>query len=195
MKDWIAHWGYLAVLLGTSLEGEAILLLAGLLAQDGYLRLDLVMLCGFVGSVGADQAWFWVGRRYGRRWIERHPGRAVGLRRVTALLDRWGAGYVLIFRFLYGLRTISPIAIGLTSIAATRFTLLNVAAAALWSVVVSGLGYLCGGAIEGFLQSLGPWQRAAATIGMIGLVVAVLFVLEWRFLRAQGPAEPPGDGR
>jgi membrane protein DedA with SNARE-associated domain len=186
MKDLIVQWGYLAVLLGTSLEGEAILLLAGIAARDGYLRLDLVILCGFVGSVASDQAWFWVGRRFGRSWIERHPAKTGAIKRVTRLLDRWGTGYVLIFRFLYGLRTISPIAIGLSSIPALRFACLNLVAAAIWSTIVSGLGYICGEAIQSFFHSLEPWQRGLAAVGMILLVVSCLFALERLLLRGQG---------
>jgi membrane protein DedA with SNARE-associated domain len=190
MQDLIIQWGYLAVLLGTGLEGEAILLLAGVAAHDGYLRLDLVILCGFAGSVASDQAWFWVGRSFGRRWLARHPTKTAGIRRVTGLLDRWGTGYVLVFRFLYGLRTISPIAIGLSSIPALRFACLNIVAAALWSAIVSGLGYLSGEAISSFLHSMKPWQRGLVAGGIILLVVGCLFLLERRFLRGQ--VQPQG---
>jgi membrane protein DedA with SNARE-associated domain len=126
-----------------------------------------------------------MGRRFGRRWIERHPNKTVRIRRVAKLLDRWGTGYVLIFRFLYGLRTISPIAIGLTTIGVLQFTFLNIVAAALWSAVISGLGFVCGEAIETFLHSMQPWQQILAAVGMVMLVVGCLFTLEQRFLRGQ----------
>ena len=68
--------------------------------------------------------------------MERHPGGAVDAERVARLLDRWGNWFVLSFRFLYGLRTISPVAIGLSSIpAAYRFTLLNAISAMVWAGV------------------------------------------------------------
>jgi membrane protein DedA with SNARE-associated domain len=189
MAEWIEQWGYLAVLIGTSLEGEAILLVAGIFARDGYLRLDLVMLCGFLGSVSADQAWFWVARRFGQAWLKRHPDKAAPIRRVGTLLDRWGSFYVLIFRFLYGLRTISPIAIGFSTIAPLRFAILNFIAAAVWSIAVSGLGYVCGDAIESTLHSVPPWQRALLAIAFVLSLLGCLSWLERRYLRRQLPPE------
>ena len=46
----IDQFGYWAILAGTFLEGETILVLAGFAAHQGYLRLDLVILAAFIGS-------------------------------------------------------------------------------------------------------------------------------------------------
>ena len=44
----LQKFGYLAVFLGTFLEGETILVMAGFFAERGYLRLPLVVVtaCG-----------------------------------------------------------------------------------------------------------------------------------------------------
>ena len=63
----IDSYGYLAVAIGTFLEGETILALGGLAAHRGYLSFrDVVivaLLCGFAG----DQFFFFLGRYHGDR--------------------------------------------------------------------------------------------------------------------------------
>lgn len=189
MDDFLAHWGYLAVLVGTFLEGETVPVLAGFAAHQGFLRLDLVMACAFTGSVIGDQTWFWVGRRFGRRWMERHPGRATDAERVARLLDRWGGWFVLSFRFLYGLRAISPVAIGLSSIPVYRFAILNVVSAMVWSITVGGVGYLFGNAVESILGRLTQWEHRIMAAGAVALVLFVIHrLVRRRTLRQNGGA-------
>ena len=46
--SFIRNYGYWALLVGTFLEGETILILGGLSAQLGYLDLSLVMVVAFI---------------------------------------------------------------------------------------------------------------------------------------------------
>ncbi len=186
MKELIGQWGYLAVLIGAILEGESVLLLGGFAAHQGYLRLDLVMASAFFGSVCGDQACFWIGRRFGRRWIERHPDKVPVIGRVARLLNRWGTWYVLSFRFLYGLRTVSPIAIGLTSISVLRFTVLNLIAAAIWAAAGSIAGYEFGDALEA--GGLRMWEyRALAIVGIALATYTFYRLVRWYVWRRVPP--------
>ncbi len=54
----IENYEYAAILIGTFLEGETILVLAGLAAHQGYLVLTWVILAAFLGSLGGDQLFF-----------------------------------------------------------------------------------------------------------------------------------------
>lgn len=174
MEHLIAEYGYWAVLAGTFFEGETVPVLAGFAAHEGMLRLDLVMLCAFIGSFTGDQVWFWVGRRYGKTWLAKHPKSAVAAERVGRLLDRWGDLFVLSFRFLYGLRAVSPIAIALSSISVIRFAALNLVSAAVWAVAVGSLGYVFGQAIEGMMGRLKVWEHRILAALAIALVIFVV---------------------
>lgn len=193
MEHLIADWGYLAVLVGTFFEGETVLVLGGFAAHQGFLRLDLVIAAAFAGSFCGDQAWFWLGRRFGRRWLERHPGKAPAIERGTRLLDRWGAWFILSFRFLYGLRSISPVAIGLSSIPALRFAALNLIAALLWAVAVGWLGYACGDVLEGVLGRLRMWEHLfIAALAIAALLFGLHRLVCWLLRRRRGGrASPP----
>ena len=62
VAEWIQQYGYVAVLLGTFVEGESIALLGGFLAHGELLDLRLVMVVSFIGSFCGDQTAFWLGR-------------------------------------------------------------------------------------------------------------------------------------
>jgi len=54
----IDTYGYWAILVGTLLEGETILLLGGFAAYQGYLALPWVILAAFIGAFCGDQLFF-----------------------------------------------------------------------------------------------------------------------------------------
>jgi len=145
------HYGYAAVLLGTVLEGETILILGGFAAHQGYLQLPGVMLAAFAGSLSGDLGWFFLGRRYGQRVLLRFPRLRAGVARATDLLRRRETALLLSFRFIYGIRTVTPLAAGLSGIGTRRFLLLNALDAALWSVSIAWAGYVLG---HGFMTLL-----------------------------------------
>lgn len=145
----LEHYGYIAVLIGTFLEGEAILIMAGFAAQSGYLEVPIVMLVATVGSFSGDQCYFHYGRHYGvRHLLGRFPSLDSRVGRVIQLLDRYHLPVILSIRFLYGLRIAGPIAIGMSKISWPRFLILNLVGAIIWAVTITEAGYLFGHAFE-----------------------------------------------
>jgi membrane protein DedA with SNARE-associated domain len=155
----VQTWGYPAVFLGTVLEGETVLLLAGLAAQAGYLELQWVIATAWAGAVTGEQIWFFVGRRYGTPLLRRFPRLRPRARRVRALLKRYHQPVILSLRFLYGLRTIGPIALGMSRVPWARFTALDFAAAAVWAVVVASAGYAFGKVLTLWLGDLKKFEH------------------------------------
>lgn len=179
----VTRWGYLAVFLGTFLEGETIVLLAGLAAYQGLLDVELVTIAAFSGSYLGDQLYFFLSRRFGRPWVERRPRVRQKVDRVLRLLDRWGDLFVLVFRFLYGVRSASSIAIGISKYPAPRFAFLNGVAAALWAVAFTWIGYAFAHAIWYVLDDLEDYQNAAL-LGLLGLCLTYGLVVLVRWVQA-----------
>lgn len=170
VDELISRYGYLAILLGTFLEGETILVLGGLAAHKGLLWLPGVVACAFVGSVASDQLFFFIGRRRGAAFVARRPRLQAGLARVRGVVDRHATLLILSFRFLYGLRNVTPLALGMSRVSALRFALLNVVGAAAWSIAVGGLGWWVGSAARQLIGHLEHYElRAAAAIIATGL--------------------------
>ena len=69
LRSFVEAYGYYALLAGTFLEGETILLIGGLVAHLGYLDLPVVMLVAFIGSFSGDQLYFCIGRLKGRELL------------------------------------------------------------------------------------------------------------------------------
>lgn len=188
----IAQWGYLAVGLGTFFEGETVLLVAGAMAHRGLLSLPLVMFAAFVGSVAGDQLWFLLGRRYGRTFIAKRPRLAAHAGRVESGLKRYGTPFVLGFRFLYGLRTVTPVLLGASAYPVQRFMILNVVGAAVWALVFGLLGFTVGTGLS-HLLGRGTRVEEAVAVALVLALVLWLCVRHWRrrtLLAATPPSEP-----
>jgi len=175
METLVAHWGYLAVLLGVLVEGEAVLIAAGALAHRGDLSLPWVIAIAFVSSVIGDQGWFHVGRRFGSTYADRHPRARARLDLVRRWVARYGDLYVVAFRFLYGLRMASPIVLGAMKYSERRFTVLNAVGAALWAIVIGCVGYALGATFTLLLRRAAHFEElalgAVAIAGVLALIV------------------------
>ncbi len=174
----VQTWGYPVVFLGTLLEGETVLLLAGLAAHAGYLELPWVIATAWAGAVSGEQVWFLVGRRYGARLLRRFPRLRPRARRMRALLKRYHQPVILSLRFLYGLRTVGPIALGMSRVRWARFTALDFAAAVVWAVAVASAGYAFGHVLDLWLGDLRRFELVLALV-----VIVAGFALWWFRIR------------
>jgi membrane protein DedA with SNARE-associated domain len=170
----IASYGYLAVFIGTLLEGETILIAAGFAAQRGLLSWPVVIAVAIAGATLGDQFAFLLGRWKGNQLIERFPLLARHRPRIHDLLERYDYFFILIVRFLYGLRIAGPIILGSSKVPLLRFAMLNVAGAVLWAVLIFSIGNLFGHALEvvmGDLKQIEEWLIVAILV--TGLAIAL----------------------
>ena len=175
LPELIEKYGYVAVLLGTCLEGETILIMAGFAAHQGHLALPGVIAAAFAGSLVGDQLAFFAGRRYGDRVRARFSGLRSGIDRARALLDRRGTPLLIGFRFIYGIRIVTPLAAGMSGISPARFLLLNVLGAALWAVSVGAAGYAFGHGLELALERAHRFEgHALLVMAIVGVIAAVV---------------------
>lgn len=160
-------YGYLAVLIGCFLEGETILLLGGVAAEQGYLSLPGVIAAAFVGSMSGDQLFFYIGRRYGPGLIERKPR----LKKASVVLQDWLVKrqtlLILGFRFLYGLRSAAPFVFGASAVGRRRFALFNAGGAAIWANALGYGGYLAGRAFAGFVERFARYELEVLAVAAV----------------------------
>ncbi|MGQ0653312.1 MAG: DedA family protein [Betaproteobacteria bacterium] len=172
MEDLVSQFGYIAVFVGTFLEGETVLALAGVAAAHGFLSFAGVVAIAVCGAFLGDQVCFFVGRRYGHRMLARFPGLAAKAPRVQALLRRWDAPAVIVLRFLYGLRIAGPIVIGTCGISPWRLALFNFIGALIWAPLVAGVGYLAGYALHEWLGRLKHAQLGLLVLAVLAAAIA-----------------------
>jgi membrane protein DedA with SNARE-associated domain len=171
--------GYAVILVGTFLEGETILIMAGFAAHGGYLYLPWVVGVATAGSFMGDQLYFYLGRRYGWDILNRFPRIKPRASRVQMLLQRYHSPLILGIRFLYGLRIVGPLAIGMTSVSRIRFFSLNLLGAIVWATLIGGLGYMFGQALSLIFTDLHRYEEALLALMAI-MGVAIWIRQRWR---------------
>jgi membrane protein DedA with SNARE-associated domain len=173
--------GYWALAAGCALEGETMLVLAGLAAQRGYLDPFAVVVIAAGMAFTGDQIFFWIGRRHGAAVLARWPSIGAKAGRVHALIERYHLGVIIGVRFAYGLRIAGPILIGTSAVSALRFAVINAIGAVLWACIVGGIGWLSGAAAEtvfGDVKHLEKW---------LFLCVLVIAALAWLIHKMKRP--------
>ncbi|HYP69256.1 MAG TPA: DedA family protein [Variovorax sp.] len=176
----LADYGYFAVLAGSLLEGETILILAGFAAHQGHLSLSWVMAVAFVGGTLGDQIFYFAGRRYGDALLRRLPhAMSVNAPRIREKLLRHQAPLIIGLRFMYGLRIAGPIVIGMSNVPARRFLLFNLIGAATWAVLVVGAGYLFGHTVKRILENVEHYEWMAY-LAIVFIAVLVALAHRWR---------------
>ncbi len=169
-------YGYLAIAAGTFVEGETMAVMGGFAVHRGYLTLSLVMLATFIGGIAGDQFYFLLGRLKGKAYLERHPSWNSKVERVHRLLDRYNMLVLVGFRFVYGIRTITPFVIGMSGISTLRFIVLNGIGALIWSIMVVLLGYFFGVAVEAVFADIKRYEHMFF-IGLLccGTIFAIVY--------------------
>jgi membrane protein DedA with SNARE-associated domain len=200
LVDWLGPalepWGYVLLGLATMLEasafiglavpGEAALLFAGFLAQQGRLSLALAITVAFVGAVAGDSIGYEIGRHGGERLRRTRVGRWIGDERWDSahrLLQRHGALAVFLGRFLGVVRAMVPAVAGDARLPYLKFLLWNVLGAAAWSTATVLVGYAVGSAYTAVASWLGWGSLALVAVAVIAAIVV-------KIVRRRQPSSP-----
>lgn len=173
------EWFYVITFIWTFLEGETFVIFAGAAASQGLLHIYWLIAAAWLGSFCGDQLYFWIGRKYGHRLLKRFPRLQGGVNVALDMLHKYHVGFILSFRFIYGVRNFSSLAMGMSLISWPRFAALNFIAAGLWANAFCWMGYLLGVAFEAVLGNIAK-DFGYVMLGIFALVGVVLFFVHRR---------------
>lgn len=148
VQEFLAHYGLWALGIGAGVEGETVTVLGGIMVHRGLFDFLPAVLVASLGSFLADQTFFMIGRHFRNATYVAKVRSRPAFQRALAVFERHPIGFVFAFRFLYGLRTISPIAMGTTTLNTSTFMAINATAALVWGASFVTLGYVFGQGIE-----------------------------------------------
>ncbi len=172
----VAQYGLPAVFIGTFLEGECVIIAAGLLALNGQMGYPAAAVAAVSGAVAGDMAFFLMGQRSDSLPWRRCQWWRGGLHRAGRLLKRHERMTLVGYRFLYGLRGVVPFVLGADGFSWRRFMAYSSIGAAVWTganlVAVYGLGR-----IMHVHDQPGALSRS---IGLALVLVAVVGILRRR---------------
>jgi membrane protein DedA with SNARE-associated domain len=185
IEELIQQYGYAIIFLGSMVEGQPVMLFGGFAAHRGHLQLvPWVILAGAVGNFLSMQAWFLAGRRFGRPMVERRPHWSARIAKVQGWLERYEALLVVAIRFLFGFGSVGGVAIGMSSLGAPRFTMLNGLGALLWATTLAVAGYVLGELVE---RLLGDLEAIEKPLLIAILVITVAWIVLHHVKLHRGP--------
>jgi membrane protein DedA with SNARE-associated domain len=141
-------YGYIGLFLYSLGGGFIGIVAASVLSFMGKMDLSLSIAVAFVGNALGDVLLFWLTRYQKGMMVEnlRKHRRKVALAHV--LMKKHGDWVIFIQKFIYGLKTVVPIAIALTKYDFKKFTILNIFAAAIWALAFGLSSYYFGAVLS-----------------------------------------------
>jgi len=201
LHEFVAHYGYFAVIIlvglesaGVPLPGETALVSAAVFAGQGTLNIWGVIACAALAAIVGDNAGYWVGREFGFPLIYKYGGK-IGvdegrLKVAQYLFMRHGGKIVFFGRFIAVLRAFAAFLAGVNRLPWPRFLLFNAMGGIVWASIFGLGGYFLGLAFEHYARPVGI---AALVCAVIGAVVASRYIKEReKGLRAEAEAALPG---
>lgn len=128
-------YGYIILFFWCILEGEMALIMAGILSHATHMNLALAIFIAGLGGFTGDQIYFYIGR-HNKNYIHKklhNQRRKFAIAHI--LLQKHGWQIIFLQRYMYGLRTIIPMSIGLTRYCGRKFALINLLSAWVWAAI------------------------------------------------------------
>jgi membrane protein DedA with SNARE-associated domain len=129
----LRKYGYIILFAWGMLEGEAGLIMAGLLSHTGDMNLYIAIFVAGLGGFAGDQVYFYIGRFNKAYVYKKFRGQRRKFAFAHLLLKKHGWPIIFMQRYMYGMRTIIPISIGLTRYDARMFAFINLISAGCWA--------------------------------------------------------------
>jgi len=178
-------FGYIAVFIGTFLEGETILVMAGFFAERKYMTLPGVIVVAASGAFLGHCFWFWLGRTKGVRLLERFPKMQKHFGKGIRIFERYGAPAIFITQWLYGLRVTCAVIIGISRISVIKFLIYEAVTCIVWAIVIACAGYYFGQAVERVLGHAAHIEKWGLLILVVG-GIAIWAWHKWKERRESG---------
>lgn len=182
--EWLKEYGYIVLFAWSILEGELGLIMAGIMSHTGDMILAIALIVGALGGFIGDQIYFYIGR-FNKSYIHtklRSQRRKFAIAHL--LLKKYGWPIIFFQRYMYGMRTVIPMAIGLTKYSGRQFALINLISAFFWATLTIIPAYYYGAEIlEGLKWIKAHWYFAIPLLAtVVGLIIYAINRLEKKLL-------------
>ena len=178
----IRDYGIFAVFALCTVEGDITLLLSGVMAHGAFFgdySFLKVFLAGTLGGVAGDNVGYWIGRLF-RTTIKHYRFYEMARPRIERLIEKFGGFAIVISKYIYGIRAAMCVFYGIGRMSYPRFLFLDTISCAIWTLILSSIGYFFSGAITGII---GDFQRAGLWLFFIVMTgIIILYVVERYYL-------------
>lgn len=169
MEQFIQDWGYIALFLYTFGGGFVGLAIAGALSYAGDLNIYICVVVAAISNFVGSQFLFFLARKnknYAKDIMKKY-GRKVALTHI--IMRKYGSFVIFIQKYIYGVKTLVPLAIGITKYSVIKFTIFNAIASTIWACVIGYISFTAGK----FLLSL---SEDFKYVGFVAVAIIILIV-------------------
>lgn len=169
MEEMIRDWGYIVLFLYSFGGGFVALVVAGILAFSGELNIYTVIIVAGVANFIGDQFLFTLARKnkaQAKQMMQKHR-RKIAMSHL--LMKKYGSWVIFLQKYVYGIKTLIPLAMGLTKYDYKKFMFFNVFATALWAIFIGTASYLMGDLVYTYIEEFKSYGFALVAIILFGV--------------------------
>lgn len=144
MEEYIKDLGYIALFAYSFGGGFVGLVIAGILSYAGDLNIYISIIVAASANFLGDQFLFYLARSnksYAKDMMKKY-GRKIAYAHL--LMRKYGSLVVFIQKYIYGIKTLIPLAMGITKYSFAKFTIFNIFATIIWASIVGYASYVAG---------------------------------------------------
>jgi len=169
MEDLIRDWGYIILFLYSFGGGFLALVVAGILAFSGELNIFVVILVAGAANFVGDQFLFTLARKnkaQAKQMMQKHR-RKIAMAHL--MMRKYGSWVIFLQKYIYGIKTLIPLAMGLTKYDYKKFILFNVFATALWAIFIGMASYMMGDLVYTYIEEFKSYGLAVVAIILVSV--------------------------
>ena len=152
--DNLIVYGYIILFIYSLGGGFFALAAAGVLSSMGKMDLSVSIVVATISNFIGDQALLLFTRSNKSQVMEYLKKHRRKLAYSYILMKKYGVWVIFLQKYIYGVKTLVPITIGLTKYNAIKFAIYNFIASIIWAVVVGVASYLGGKTILSILDNI-----------------------------------------
>ena len=174
MEEFIRDWGYIALFLYSFGGGFVGLVFAGVLSYSGDLNIYISILVAGVSNFLGDQFLFYLARKnknYAKDMMKKY-GRKIALAHL--LMKKYGSFVIFVQKYIYGIKTLVPLAMGITKYSAIKFSIFNALAAVLWACVIGYASFTAGE----YILNLSEDFKYVGLFTVVMVILAISYVFK-----------------
>jgi membrane protein DedA with SNARE-associated domain len=188
-EQFIGHYGAFAVFVGGLVGGPILITLGGLFTHQHLIAPWVSFFSAALGSILSNQALYLAGRLFRNRPAVLRAAQTPAAAMALDFVARHPVSYVFLYRFVMGIRSISPLLLGVTArIDGWRFAVLNLFGATIWAAAFTALGYFSAATIDVLLARTRWLERDLIGVALIVILIAVLAGVQKAFRRPPPPS-------
>lgn len=184
----ISDFGYMILFLYSMGGGYVGIIAAGVLSANGMLDIYLSILIAILGNISGSTLYAYLARFQKKEFYKYFKKHKRKLAMMSLLIKKYDWWIILTCKYLHGIRTLIPLAIGLSKFSFVKFLVINIIACIIWGFVLGFAGFYASGFLQNALKFLLEHPYYFALLGVfIMLLLYAFYKINLFFKKAKKP--------